>query len=213
MVKKRLAVFASGRGSNFRAILEQIHSGYIPAMVVLCITNNPGAGVIELAQTHNIPVRILLPKNFPDPVAFNDAILRELQLAGADLIILAGYLKMIGRQIIEAYNNRIINIHPALLPAFGGKGMYGHHVHEAVFESGAKVSGVTVHLVNNEYDAGPIVLQQAVPIDDLQSPAEIAERVLTIEHKIYSQAIKLLVEDRLQIQGRRILITGEKKSG
>jgi len=213
MVKKRLAIFASGRGSNFRAILEQVHKGFIPATVVLCITNNSNAGVIDIARSSRIPVQIIIPKNFPDTAAYNDAILKELLAAKVDYIILAGYLKLIGRQIIDAYPNRIINIHPALLPSFGGKGMYGHHVHEAVFESGARVSGVTVHLVNSEYDAGPIVLQQAVSIDDVQSPDEIAERVLALEHKIYSEAVKLLVEDRLRVQGKRIQITGDEKSG
>jgi formyltetrahydrofolate-dependent phosphoribosylglycinamide formyltransferase len=213
MEKKRLAVFASGRGSNFRAILEQIHNGFIPAEVVLCITNNPTAGVIEIANSHNIPIRIIIPKNFPDASAFNDAILKELQAARVEYIILAGYLKMIGQQIIKAYPDRIINIHPALLPAFGGKGMYGHHVHQAVFESGAKVSGATVHLVNNEYDAGPIVLQQAITIENVQSAEEIAARVLEIEHKIYAQAVKFMVEERLHVQGRRVEITGKEESG
>lgn len=213
MEKKRLAVFASGRGSNFRAILDHIQSGSIPADVVLCLTNNPAAGVIDIAKSNHIPVCIIVPKNFPDSTGFNDAILKELFSARVDYIVLAGYLKLIGRQIIAAYPNRIINIHPALLPAFGGKGMYGHHVHQAVFESGARVSGVTVHLVNSEYDAGPIVLQQCVAIDDLNSADEIAARVLEIEHKIYARAVKLLVEDRLSIQGRRIHIKGEETSG
>jgi phosphoribosylglycinamide formyltransferase-1 len=213
MEKKRLAVFASGRGSNFRAILDHIQDGTIPAEVVLCITNNPAAGVIDIAKSNHIPVCIIIPKNYPDSTAFNDAILKELRSARVDCIILAGYLKLIGRQIIAAYPDRIINIHPALLPAFGGKGMYGHHVHQAVFESGARVSGVTVHLVNSEYDAGPIVLQQSVAIDDLNSADEIAARVLEIEHKIYAQAVKLLVEDRLSVQGRRIQIKGEVQRG
>jgi formyltetrahydrofolate-dependent phosphoribosylglycinamide formyltransferase len=209
MEKKRLAVFASGRGSNFRAILDQIKNGSIPADVVLCLTNNPAAGAIDIAKSNHIPVSVIVPKNFPDSIAYNDAILKELLSARVDYIVLAGYLKLIGQQIIAAYPNRIINIHPALLPAFGGKGMYGHHVHQAVLESGAKVSGVTVHLVNSEYDAGPIVLQQSVAIDDLNSADEIAARVLEIEHKIYAQAVKLLVEDRLIIQGLRIRIMGE----
>jgi phosphoribosylglycinamide formyltransferase-1 len=210
MEKKRLAVFASGRGSNFRAILEQIQNGFIPAEVVLCITNNPAAGVIDIAKSNHIPVCIIIPKNFPDSTVFNDAILKELLSVKVEYIVLAGYLKLIGKQIIAAFPNRIINIHPALLPAFGGKGMYGHHVHQAVFDSGVKVSGATVHLVNSEYDAGPIVLQQSVAIGDLNSAEEIAERVLEIEHRIYARAVKLMVEGRLCIQGRRIQITGDE---
>ena len=130
--------------------------------------------------------------------------------AKIDFIILAGYLKLIGKQIVERYSNKIINIHPALLPSFGGKGMYGRHVHEAVYNRGVKISGATVHLVNTEYDAGPIVLQKVVPIDDVVSPEEIAARVLKIEHEIFPQAVKLLVEGRLKVKGSRVTIKGEK---
>ncbi len=206
MGNKRLAVFASGRGSNFNAILKKIKDHYIPATFELCITNSPGAGVIEIASSNDIPVKIFQPREFPDTSAFNDAILRELLSAKIDYIILAGYLKMIGSQIVDQYSNKIINIHPALLPSFGGKGMYGHYVHEAVFERGVKYSGVTIHLVNNEYDAGPIVLQEPVRIDDASTAKEIAERVLEIEHRLFPEAVKFLVEDRLEIKGSRVRI-------
>jgi phosphoribosylglycinamide formyltransferase-1 len=206
MIQKRLAVFASGRGSNFNAILEKINDGYISAIVRLCITNNPHAGVIDIASSQDIPVKIFPPKQYKDHQALNDAILGELVSAKIDYIILAGYLKMIGAQIVNQYSNRIINIHPALLPAFGGKGMYGHFVHEAVFKRGVKYSGVTVHLVNNDYDAGPIVLQKPVSIEDVTTPEEIAERVLKVEHKLFPEAVKLLVEDRLEVTGSRVRI-------
>jgi phosphoribosylglycinamide formyltransferase-1 len=206
---KRLAVFASGRGSNFKAILEQINRGFISATVGLCITNNPNSGIIEIAEANEIPVKIYLPKEYSDNKAFNEAILIALIEAEIDYIILAGYLKLIGRKIVDRYSNKIINIHPALLPAFGGKGMYGHHVHEAVFKRGVKLSGATVHLVNNEYDAGPIVLQKAVSIEDALSGDEISKRVLKIEHEIFPQAVKLLVEDRLDVNGLRVTIKGE----
>jgi formyltetrahydrofolate-dependent phosphoribosylglycinamide formyltransferase len=209
MEEKRLAVFASGRGSNFKAILDRIADKYIPAKVMLCITNNPQAGVIEVAKAHRIAVKILEPKSFEDGTAFNDAILKELVNARIDYIILAGYLKMIGRNIIERYSNRILNIHPALLPAFGGKGMYGHHVHEAVFQRGVKYSGVTVHLVNEFYDAGPIVLQEPVAIESATSAEEIASRVLQVEHKLFPEAVKLLVEDRLEVNGLRVHTRGD----
>ena len=213
MEKKRLAVFASGRGSNFQAILNKIREQYIPATVQLCITNNPDAGVVGLASKNGIPVKIFVPKNFPDSHAYNEAILKELISAGIDYIVLAGYLKMIGPQIVERYNNRIINIHPALLPAFGGKGMYGHHVHQAVFDRGVKYSGVTIHLVNKAYDAGPIVLQEVVAIDGVNSAEEIAERVLAVEHRVFPQAVKWLVEDRLQVNGSRVRIKGDPSVG
>lgn len=206
MSKKLLAVFASGRGSNFNAILEKIESRYIPAGVGLCITNNPRAGVIDIANSRKIPVRVFQSGEFSDKKSFNDAILQELLDAKIDYIILAGYLKMVGRQIVEQFSNKIINIHPALLPSFGGQGMYGHHVHEAVFERGVKYSGVTIHLVNNEYDAGPIVLQEPVKIDDVNSADEIAQRVLKVEHKLFPEAVKLLVEGRLEVNGLRVEI-------
>ncbi len=210
---KRIAVFASGRGSNFQAILEQIKKGFIPASIELCITNNPEAGIIEIAEANGISVKICPPKDYSDSHAFNQAILTALIEAEIDYIILAGYLKLIGRQIVDRYNNKIINIHPALLPSFGGKGMYGHHVHEAVFNRGVKLSGATVHLVNNEYDAGPIVLQKSVSIEDAISDEEIAKRVLKIEHEIFPQAVKLLIEDRLEVNGVRVTIKGEQVVG
>ena len=206
MSNKRLAVFASGRGSNFSAILEKIKSNYIPATVGLCVTDNPKAGVIDIALSNGIPAKIFPSKDFPDKNALNDAILRELLTANVDFIILAGYLKMIGRQIVDQYSNKILNIHPALLPAFGGKGMYGHHVHEAVFKRGVKFSGVTIHLVNNEYDAGPIVLQKTVSIENISSADDIARCVLEVEHELYPEAVKLLVEERLEVLGLRVQI-------
>jgi phosphoribosylglycinamide formyltransferase-1 len=206
---KRLAVFASGRGSNFQAILRQIQQGIIPATFGLCVTNNPKAGVIQIARENGIPVKICSPKDYPDSKSFNDDILSALNESEIEYIILAGYLKLIGKQIVDQYSNKIVNIHPALLPSFGGKGMYGHHVHDAVFDRGVKISGATVHLVNNEYDAGPIVLQKVVTVDDAQSPEEIADRVLKIEHEIFPQAVKLLVEDKLEVDGLRVKIRGE----
>ncbi len=213
MKEKRIAILASGRGSNFQAILEKINEGYISAVVGIVITNIPTAGVLEIAASRGIPVKIITPKSFPDSQSYNDEILKTLTDNRIDYIILAGYLKMIGRQIVDRYSNKIINIHPALLPAFGGKGMYGHHVHDAVYERGVKVSGPTVHLVNNEYDAGPIVLQKAISIEDAQNAEEIAQRVLKIEHEIFPQAVKLLVEDQLKVEKLRVIIKGEETGG
>ena len=126
-----------------------------------------------------------------------------------DYIVLAGYLKLIGANIVKEFSNKILNIHPALLPSFGGKGMYGKHVHQAVYDHGVKVSGATVHLVNEIYDAGSIVIQKACSIEGLQSPKEIAHKVLELEHEIYPQAVKLLVENKLKIIERRVEILGE----
>lgn len=209
MKQKRIAVFASGRGSNFNAILSKIKEGYIPASVGLCISNNPNAGVLNIAESNGIPAKVFLPKSYTDSQSYNDSILDELIKEEIDYIVLAGYLKMIGRQIVDRFNNKIINVHPALLPAFGGKGMYGHYVHEAVFNRGVKLSGATVHLVNNEYDAGPIVLQKSVSIEQAQNPEEIAEKVLKIEHEIFPKAVELLVGDRITVDKLRVQIKGE----
>jgi phosphoribosylglycinamide formyltransferase-1 len=208
MSKNRLAVLASGRGSNFARILEKVQDGYIPADIVLLITNNSKAGALATAAKNDIDTKVIIPGEFTNAKTFNDAILKSLLSYKVDYIILAGYLKLIGPQIVERYENKILNIHPALLPSFGGKGMYGHHVHQAVFDCGVKVSGATVHLVNKEYDLGPIVMQRCLSIEDLKTPDEIAAGVLKIEHKIYPETVKLLVENRLRVKKRRVEIKG-----
>ncbi|TFH01064.1 MAG: phosphoribosylglycinamide formyltransferase [Calditrichales bacterium] len=213
MKKKRLAVLASGRGSNFLAILEKIKTGEIPAEVGICITNSRDAGVIDVSKKQGIPISVVLPKNYPDAGSFNDAVLSLLINHEIDYVILAGYLKLLGPQIVNHFSNRILNIHPALLPSFGGKGMYGHHVHDAVYKRGVKVSGATVHLVNTEFDAGPIVLQKAVSIESAASAEEIAKRVLEVEHEIYPRAVKLLVEEHLVVEKLRVSIIEDVSIG
>ena len=202
----KLAVFASGRGSNFQTIYQKITDGYIPAQIILLITDNDKASAIEFAREHNIPVSVVNPKDFHTSETFGLELLRLLELCETDFIILAGYLKKIPANVIERYQNRIVNIHPALLPSFGGKGMYGLHVHEAVFNAGVKISGVTVHLVNNEYDAGPIVLQRAVNIEACNSPEEIAAEVLKEEHKAFPEALKKLLENEVIVEGQRVIM-------
>ncbi len=207
----KIAVFASGRGSNFKTVHTNVENGVISGDISLLITDNDEAGALQFAREKNIPFRIIKPKDFASPEAFGEELLQHLHKFAIDLIVLAGYLKKIPSNLINAYSARIVNIHPALLPAFGGKGMYGKRVHQAVFNSGAKVSGVTVHLVTDEYDAGPIVLQRAVDISDCQSPEEIAEKVLAEEHQTYPLAINLLIENEIVVEGQRVLI-GNKKS-
>jgi formyltetrahydrofolate-dependent phosphoribosylglycinamide formyltransferase len=202
---KRIAVFASGRGSNFIKVYQNILKGEVPAQIVCLITDNPNAAAIQFAQRQSIPQVVLLPKNFSDSLLFGSEILRYLEKYQVEWIVLAGYLKKIPDNVVEAYNNKIVNIHPALLPAFGGKGMYGMHVHEAVYASGMKVSGVTIHLVNGIYDAGPIVMQKAVNIEDCRNPAEIAKKVLKVEHKLYSQALTKLFTRPYQILANRVV--------
>lgn len=202
---KKIAVFASGRGSNFQKIYANIERGVIPARVQCLITDNEQAGAIDFAREHAIPVHTVKPKDFPSPQQFGNRLLEILRDHQVEWVILAGYLKKIPENVVSAYSNRIVNIHPALLPFFGGKGMYGMHVHRAVFESGMKVSGVTVHLVNNEYDAGPIVMQRAVDISECRTPEEIAACVLQVEHQLYSEALQKLFARSFEIINNRVV--------
>ncbi len=202
---KKLAVFASGRGSNFRKIYENVQAGNISASVTCLIADNPRAAVLEFAREEKIDCYVISPKNFKDEKEFGDKLLEILQNHKVDWIILAGYLKKIPNNVVARYSNRIANIHPALLPAFGGKGMYGMNVHEAVFHSGAKISGATVHLVNDEYDAGPIVLQIPVDISRCKDPHEIAQEVLAVEHKLFSMALKKLLSESYDVKNNRVV--------
>lgn len=201
---KKIAVFASGRGSNFRYIYKNILAGDIPATVCCLIADNEKAGAIQFASENSIQAEVISPNKFDSPQQYAASLLSILEDYAADWIVLAGFLKKIPDKVVEEYPNRIVNIHPALLPSFGGKGMYGMHVHRAVFESGAKVSGVTIHLVNTEYDAGPIVMQKAIDVETCFSPEEIAETVLEVEHEIYSLAIKRLLTEDFSVTGNRV---------
>ena len=201
-----IGVFASGRGSNFQAILDAIDQGILPARVSVLLSNKSDAGAFEIARAHSIPSVHLGQKQFADETLYAAAMLRVLKVYNVELIALAGYLKKIPTLVVREFQNRILNIHPALLPSFGGQGMYGHHVHEAVLASGAKLSGATVHLVDEEYDRGPIVLQKTVPVEEHDTPETLAARVLKVEHEIYPLALKAFAENRLTIQGRSVWI-------
>jgi len=176
-----IAVFVSGRGSNFRAILEDIKSGQIQnAEIVVVISNNVNAGALSIARENSIPTTCLRREEFESSENFNEALLATLHKHDVNFICLAGYLKKIDPIIIRSFPNRIVNIHPALLPEFGGGGMYGMRVHEAVIKSGVKRSGATVHIVNEEYDRGPIVLQRAIDVTPEDTPQSLATKVLAI---------------------------------
>jgi phosphoribosylglycinamide formyltransferase 1 len=201
-----IAVFASGRGSNFQAILHAIDAGLLPARIVVLISNKSDAGAIEIARAHNISAQHLSQKMFSSEEALADAMLEVLEKEHAEFIALAGYMKKIPAHVIQQYRNRIVNIHPALLPSFGGEGMYGRRVHEAVLASGVKVSGATVHLVDEEYDRGPILLQKTVTIVSDDTPDSLAAKVLKIEHEIFPLALKAFAEGRIKIEGRKAWI-------
>jgi phosphoribosylglycinamide formyltransferase 1 len=202
-----IAVFASGRGSNFQAILHAIDVGLLPARIVVLISNKSDAGAIEIARAHNISTQHLSQKMFSSEEALADAMLEVLEKEHAEFIALAGYMKKIPAHVIQQYRNRIVNIHPALLPSFGGEGMYGRRVHEAVLASGVKVSGATVHVVDEEYDRGPILLQKTVTIVSDDTPDSLAAKVLKIEHEIFPLVLKAFAEGRVKIEGRKAWIT------
>lgn len=204
-----IAVFASGRGSNFQAILNAIHSGRLPASISLVVSNNSSAGALEIARAEGIPALHRSLRQFPTQDSFDDSLLAALESHRVDLIALAGYMKKLSSRIISLYKNRIVNIHPALLPAFGGPGMYGIHVHEAVLRSGAKVSGVTVHVVDEEYDHGLILAQETVRVEPGDTPESLAARVLTLEHDLYPRVLAAFAENRVRIEGASAWIVPE----
>jgi phosphoribosylglycinamide formyltransferase 1 len=202
----KLAVLASGGGSNFKAILDKINENKLAAKVVLVISNNSQSGAMEKAKAAQIQALHLAPSAFSNEAQYTQALHAHLDGVQADLILLAGYMKRIPESVIGKYKNRILNIHPALLPAFGGKGMYGHHVHEAVISYGAKVTGVTIHLVDIEYDHGPIVMQKTADVLPNDTAETLAARVLKVEHDTYWRAIQLFAENRIQVESRKVII-------
>ncbi len=193
----KLAVFVSGRGSNLHSIVDKIKSGTLRAEVVAVVSNKKDCKAIEYASNENISTYIVNNKSNDDSYIDYSSLIKTLSEQKVDLIVLAGFLKKIPDELIKEFRNRIINIHPALLPLFGGKGMYGMNVHKAVFNSSNKVSGATVHFVDEIYDNGKIIEQQTVDISDVKSPEEIAQRVLKIEHSLLPNVIKKFVEKKI----------------
>jgi len=208
--KLQLGVFASGRGSNFSAILQAIQEHRLDAEVRLLLTNNPEAGALSTARKQEIPAAVVSKADFETRDQFIEAMLLTLDTHGVEFIALAGYMKKVPPEIIAAYRNRIVNIHPALLPSFGGKGMYGHHVHEAVVALGCKVSGVTVHIVDEIYDHGAIIAQRCVPVEADDTPDSLAARVLKVEHQLYAEALQLFAEGRVDVDGQKAIIRKNK---
>ncbi|MCX6149745.1 MAG: phosphoribosylglycinamide formyltransferase [Ignavibacteriales bacterium] len=201
----RLAVFVSGRGSNLRAILNAKSSNYLNIEIKALFSDKDECLAVELAKANSIPFYFVSKYEKAGYIKFESLskLLDELEI---DLVVLAGFLKKIPDEIVEKYQNRIINIHPALLPSFGGEGMYGLNVHRAVFNSSAKISGASVHFVDKIYDHGKIIAQKAVDISDVQTPEDIAERVLKVEHELLPFVIKKISEDKILITENRVFI-------
>lgn len=188
----RVAVFASGRGSNFE-ILADAHARTTdpPWKVVLLVTDRPAAGALDAADRRGIPGVVEEPGG--DPVDFAERLLARLAAAGTEVVLLAGFLRLMPGPVVARYRGRMLNLHPALLPGFGGKGMYGRRVHEAVLAAGVRVSGATVHFVDEAYDRGPILAQWPVPVPASDTPESLEARIRTVEHRLYPAAVDALV--------------------
>jgi formyltetrahydrofolate-dependent phosphoribosylglycinamide formyltransferase len=203
----RIAILVSGhgRGSNMAAIIDACQRGEIDGQVVLVIGTRREAPALQRAAEKGVCTRVISPRQLGEE-EYAQRLLHALGEAQVDLVCLAGYMRLLPVPVVRAYAGRVMNIHPALLPLFGGKGMYGEHVHQAVLESGVKVSGCTVHFVDEHYDTGPIIVQRCVPVEEDDTWETLAARVLVQEHQAYVQAVKLFAEGRLRIEGRRVRI-------
>lgn len=198
---KRLAVFCSGQGTNLEAMIEAVAQQRCAAELALVIVDRPGAPALERAQRHQLPALLIEPKVFPSAREYEQTLAEHLTQQQIDYIALAGFMRILSPWFVEQFRWKVLNIHPALLPAFTGE----HAVADAL-AAGVKVTGVTVHFVTAQVDAGPIILQQAVPVADNETPASLLAKLHAVEHQLYPQAIQLLIENRLVVNGRTVTI-------
>ena len=201
----RVAVLLSGEGTSLENLFEHIDAG-LPARVAVVVASKPNAGGLARAQRRGVPAIAVPRREHPDAHAFNDALHGALVRFEIDLVALLGFLSPFEPR--ERFAGRVINVHPALIPAFSGQGFYGHRVHEAVLEAGVKVTGATVHFADDEYDHGPIILQEAVAVRDDDTPDTLAARVQAAERRLVPEAIRLFAEGRIEVEGRRVRIKG-----
>ncbi len=197
----RVAVLASGRGSNFEAIAKAVKAGRLPVTVAVLVSDRAGIGAMAIARAHGIETLFVDPKQYPSREAHDKAVIAALEERRVGLVCLAGYMRLLSAAFVKHFDGRLLNIHPALLPAFPGL-----HAQRQALAHGVKVSGATVHFVDEGTDTGPIVLQAAVPVLPGDTEQTLSERILAEEHRIYSEAIRLFAEGRLRIEGRRVHI-------
>lgn len=202
----KVGVLVSGGGTNLQAILDNIESGYINnAKIVTVISSNPEAYALKRAEKYGINAVCIRKKDFSDEESFLNAMEKHLDSFGVELIVLAGFMTVLGKSFTEKYKNKIINIHPALIPSFCGDGFYGLKVHEEALKKGVKVTGATVHFVNEETDGGPIILQKAVEVQDDDTPEILQKRVMEqAEWKIFPEAVKLISEGKIVVEGNKV---------
>lgn len=205
---KKIAVLVSGGGTNLQSLINSQKDGMFgESRITLVVASKPGVYALERAKNAGIDSTVLCRKDYADIAAYSAALVKALKEAEIDLVVLAGFLTIIDEQVYEAYPNAIINIHPALIPSFCGKGFYGLHVHEAALAKGVKVSGATVHFVTPECDAGPIILQKAVEVKQDDTPEALQQRIMEeVEWKILPEAVKLFCEDKLTVKDNKVYI-------
>ena len=208
---KKIAVLVSGGGTNLQALIDAQARGELGCgRITLVIASKPDVYALERAKNHGIASLVIARKDYESIAAYSKALTDALVAAEVDLVVLAGFLTIIDEQVYNAFPNRILNVHPALIPSFCGKGFYGLHVHEAALEKGVKVSGATVHIVTPECDAGPIVLQKAVEVKDDDTPEALQKRIMEeAEWKILPAAVRLFCEDRITVKDNRVYLKGE----
>ena len=202
-MRARVAILISGRGSNMVALLDAMRAGTVPAEPVLVLSNVPEAAGLASAKERSVPTRVVPHKEYPSREAHEEKVLEALREAGAEWICLAGYMRILSPAFVHAHRNRILNIHPALLPSFPGL-----HAQQQAWDYGVKVSGVTVHLVDEKTDHGPILLQRAVPVLEGETADGLAARILKEEHRAYAEALALAVSGKWRIEGRRVVAGG-----
>jgi phosphoribosylglycinamide formyltransferase-1 len=205
----KLAVLISGSGRTLKNILDLAAEGRLPVEVRLVASSSPTAGGLAHARDANIPTKVFERRRFNSHEAYGEAIFAACRDAGVDFVAMAGFLKL--APVPDDFAGRVLNIHPALIPAFCGHGMYGLRVHQAALDYGVKVTGVTVHFVDNEYDAGPIIWQQPVPVFDDDTAETLADRVFEAEKEAYPQVLRLLAAGRIQLEGRRVRIAASSR--
>ncbi|KUK02091.1 MAG: Formyltetrahydrofolate-dependent phosphoribosylglycinamide formyltransferase [Thermotoga sp. 50_1627] len=196
----------SGTGTNMLSIAKKCLSGELPAIVSVVISSRENAPALEKARSLGIPSYVVRKKDFQSQIEFEDKMIAILKAHKVDLVVLAGFLNILSPYFIDAFRWKIINVHPSLIPAFCGPGYYGMKVHEAVIQYGVKITGVTVHFVDESVDGGPIILQKPIEVDDDDTPETLAEKVKHVEHEVLPEAIRLIVENKLRIVGRKVLI-------
>ncbi|NPA13030.1 MAG: phosphoribosylglycinamide formyltransferase [Aquificae bacterium] len=202
---KSIVVLASGRGSNFKAIAQAVKEGKIKASIKLVISNKKGANVLDLAEKFGIPAEFVDPSLFSSREEYDSFLVERIKKVNPDLILLAGYLRILSQPFLKAFKGKILNIHPSLTPAFRGL-----NAQKQAIQFGAKYSGCTVHFVGEELDYGEVIIQAVVPITPQDTPETLSEKILKWEHRIYPQAVKWFCEDRIKVNGRQVIVLNAK---